>query len=120
MALVHPESHPLADKKIKVALRGNPMQALHDGVEMRVEDWWSWAHEDNERQGDQPQLLASMSPAAQMYVLRAKAAGLPVDDDVIYGKVRVAPPKGVIDLGGQGVGVGYIIHSSEIGEVVPD
>lgn len=115
---VHAEQHPLAGKKIKVKLRGEPMQFLVDGAEMRVLDWWSHAHKDNEIKSSLPQLLSSPSPAARMYVIRAETAGIPLDDDVIYGKIAITPPQGIASLPGQGVGLGYIIHSSEIGEVV--
>lgn len=107
MALVHPDSHPLAGKTITVKLKGAPHQRLTDGVQMEVEDWWSIAHEDNEL-GSLPALLSSRSPAAINYIVRAQVAGIPLDDDVIYGKV----------FDGQPLGLGYIIHSSEIGEVL--
>lgn len=106
--LIHPDSHPLAGKTITVKLRGAPHQRLHDGVELIVEDWWSIAHEENEL-GFLPRLLSSRSPAAINYIVRAEIAGIPLDDDVIYGKVFEGP-----------LGLGYIIHSSEIGDVIQE
>lgn len=66
--------------------------AVLGGKEYRVEDWWenvagiSW-------------MLANGSPAALQYAARSGFAGLPVDDEVLYGKVG---------------GFGYLVHVSEI------
>jgi hypothetical protein len=62
------------------------------GQEYRVEDWWinafgaSW-------------MDASGNPAAMQYGMRAGFAGLPPDNDVLYGKVG---------------GLGVLVHISEI------
>ncbi len=62
------------------------------GAEYRVEDWWinvagmSWTEADG-------------NPAALQYAMRAGFAGLPADDDVLYGKVGA---------------FGHIVHISEI------
>jgi hypothetical protein len=62
------------------------------GQEYRVEDWWlnvaggSW-------------MDASGNPAAMQYGIRAGLAGLPPDNEVLYGKVG---------------GLGVLVHISEI------
>lgn len=63
--------------------------ALLGGQEYRVEDWWtnvfgqSW--------------MVSQSPVAYQYAIRG--AGLPLDDEVLYGKVGL---------------FGHLVHISEI------
>jgi hypothetical protein len=64
------------------------------GLEYRVEDWWINAAGES--------WTVSQTPAAYNYALRSSAAGLPIDDDVLYGKVG---------------GFGLLVHISEI-EVV--
>jgi hypothetical protein len=62
------------------------------GKEIRIEDWWinvagiPW--------GD-----ANGNPAAMSYGMRAGLAGLPWDNEVLYGKVD---------------GLGHLVHLSEI------
>lgn len=66
--------------------------AVLGGQEYRVEDWWinvaggSW-------------MDANGNPAALQYAARSGFAGLPLDNEVLYGKVD---------------GLGYIVHISEI------
>lgn len=51
-----------------------------DGKTFTVEDWWqnvygvSWMHSDG-------------NPAAMQYGIRVATEGLPIDDEVLYGKV---------------------------------
>ncbi|MCW2768503.1 MAG: hypothetical protein JWO11_4462 [Nocardioides sp.] len=62
------------------------------GQEYRVEDWWinvfgaSWMHADG-------------NPAAMQYGIRSALGGLPLDNEVLYGKVG---------------GLGVLVHISEI------
>ncbi|MFI6819764.1 hypothetical protein ACIBJE_02280 [Micromonospora sp. NPDC050187] len=62
------------------------------GLEYRVEDWWinvagiSW-------------MVAEGNPAALTYAIRSACAGLPTDDEVLYGKVGH---------------LGHLVHVSEI------
>ncbi|MBM0275137.1 hypothetical protein [Micromonospora tarensis] len=66
--------------------------AVLGGQEYRVEDWWqnvyggSW-------------MTADGNPAAMKYGFRAGLAGLPLDDEVLYGKVGP---------------LGHLVHVSEI------
>ena len=88
--------HPLAGKTVRVNLKGKPMQLLIDSCEFRLEDWWINVHgtEWGEAVGN---------PAALMYGFRAGFAGIPPDNEVVYGKVGP---------------FGYLVHASELGEVV--
>lgn len=78
---MHTESHPLAGKTVKAL-----------GEEYRLEDWWdvltggSWMNADG-------------NPAAMNYAVRSAVAGLPLDDEVVYGKVGA---------------FGHLVHVSEL------
>ncbi len=64
------------------------------GSEYRVEDWWdrlgygSWMHQNG-------------NPACLNYAIRSGLAGLPTDDEVLYGKIGA---------------FGHLVHVSEIEE----
>jgi hypothetical protein len=92
---MHSESHPLAGRTVEVRFKGGhphipgEPDELHD---YRIEDWWdkltggSW-------------MDAEGNPAALIYGMRAGVAGLPVDDNVLYGKVGP---------------FGHLVHVSEL------
>lgn len=67
------------------------------GGEFKVEDWWdrvsgkSWAHSSNN--------TAANNTAAINYALRVNRLKLPIDDEVLYGKIGH---------------LGYLVHMSEI------
>lgn len=95
---VHAAPHPYAGKTLKldITMHGLDKFAAHDigsGVqEYRVEDWWdriagkSWMHCDG-------------NFAALGYAARSGALGLPLNDEVVYGKVG---------------GLGFLIHNDEL------
>lgn len=62
------------------------------GTEYQVEDWWdrvsgkSWTDSDG-------------NPAALEYAFRAGATNLPIDDEVLYGKIG---------------SLGHLVHISEV------
>ena len=111
---MHTESHPLANKTVILnettrpsmpgidkALGLMPLDDVVDpnpGVEYWIEDWWdkltgkSWMDSD-------------YNPAALKYALRGGMGELPIDDDVVYGKIG---------------SYGHLVHVSELGEVVRD
>jgi len=62
------------------------------GAEYRVEDWWI-------NVAGMPWGEADGNPAAMQYGMRAGFAGLPWDDEVLYGKID---------------GFGFLVHISEI------
>lgn len=94
----HEQTHPLAGQAIRVQFAGGghpQVPASKEGpVEFVVEDWWdtitggSWMYADG-------------NPAALVYAMRAGFSGLPMDDEVIYGKVG---------------NFGHLVHVTEIVE----
>lgn len=88
---MHPDPHPLAGKSATADLGEGPA-AFH------VKDWW-------DRTAGQSWMTATGNPACLAYALRGVSCGLPLDDEVLYGK----------DDGG----FGRLIHASEIREEGP-
>ena len=92
---MHSESHPLAGKTVRIKGSTDPVQGqVVDGAEYRVEDWWdkisggSWMN-------------ATGNFAAMHYAARSAANGLPLDNEVVYGKIGP---------------LGHIVHVSELSE----
>ena len=82
---MHGEAHAKAGKTVK----------LIDGKEFRLEDWWDRIG------GESWQLMRGKNFAARNYGIRASEAGLPIDDEVVYGKIGA---------------LGHIVHVSELVE----
>ncbi|PQM51799.1 hypothetical protein C5U48_12790 [Mycolicibacter virginiensis] len=61
-------------------------------VEYHVEDWW-------DRLAGGSWMFADGNPAAMAYAVRSAFKGLPIDNEVLYGKVGA---------------LGYLVHVSEI------
>jgi len=88
------QSSPLAGTKVKIKTGVlDPVQGMVvEGAEYRVEDYWhvltggSWQFADG-------------NPAALQYAIRAAANNLPIDNEVLYGKIG---------------GLGHLVHVSEI------
>lgn len=98
---MHDSPHPLAGCTVKLAVTeskvdGDPFAAELTGTTYTVEDWW-------DRLTGQSWLTSEGNPAAVKYAVRSGLAGIPVDDDVVYGKAD---------------GLGHLVHVSELGEVV--
>lgn len=95
---MHTQSHPLAGKTVKINDTGKDatQSAVVPGAEYRVEDYWdkvtgkSWMNSDG-------------NPAAMQYAMRSAIAGLPLDDEVVYGKIGA---------------FGHLVHVSELGDTV--
>lgn len=79
---------PLAGQTVKIR---KDVKGL-GGEEYRVEDWWINAFGDS-------WMNATGNPAAMNYGMRSGFAGLPLDDDVLYGEAN---------------GLGVLVHVSEI------
>lgn len=85
----HTEPHPLAGTTVQVVMTGHSTEGVS---EFLVEDWWdtltggSW-------------MFAKGNPAATIYGIRSGVAGLPIDNEVVYGKIGP---------------FGYLVHTSEI------
>jgi hypothetical protein len=84
--MIHPQPAPQAGSTITADIGNGPEP-------IRVEDWWdrvsggSWTSADG-------------NPAALDYAVRAALAGLPIDDQVLYGK--------------DSHGFGHLLHVSEV------
>jgi hypothetical protein len=86
MGTTHNEPHPQAGETVTI-------QSGHfAGEEYWIEDWWD--HLTGGSWGD-----ADGNPACIKYAIRAGAAGLPTDDEVVYGKIGP---------------FGELIHASEL------
>lgn len=96
---IHPEPHKWAGKTVrcttKAPLRvGDELIQIGTVVNFDLEDW-----QDRVYNG-QSWMNADGNPAALLYAMRA---ALPLDNDVVYGKIN---------------GLGAMMHSSELRDVV--
>ena len=91
------EKHPLAGKTVKLKCKPNPVCDLSE-VQFIVEDWQSSVF-------GKSWMFCDGNPAALNYAIRAAFAGLPVDNNVVYGHDA-------------NTRLGYIIHVSELGDVI--
>lgn len=105
----HQESHPLAGRTVRLnvqtGVNPNKLDEELQGQEYVIEDWWdkltggSWMDADG-------------NPACLKYAMRSGFNSLPLDNDVVYGKVYH-------DSGfGSPIGLGHLVHVSELGEEV--
>jgi len=89
------EKHPLAGQTVRLNVAVDDPDHLN-GQKYWIEDWWinvmgkSWQRCDG-------------NIACMKYAMRNGLGGLPLDDEVVYGKVGP---------------YGLLIHVSELGEVV--
>lgn len=85
---IHAQPHPLAGRTVTVDL------GYGDGSEpFTIEDWW-------DRVGGGSWMDAAGNPACLKYAMRSAVAGLPLDNEVVYGKA----------------GFGHLVHDSELGD----
>lgn len=87
------DAHPLAGQAVQVEFKGVGHMQLGTGTfPFDVEGWWdgltgkSWMDSDG-------------NPAALIYAARVGALRLPMDDQVLYGKIH---------------GVGVLVHETEL------
>lgn len=86
----HEQAHPMAGKTTKVKADVHVI----GGNFVKIEDWWdriagtSWMNCDG-------------NPACLEFAMRSAVEGLPIDDEVVYGKIN---------------GSGLLIHESELEE----
>lgn len=90
MPLSHPSPHPLAGHTVTVKADLHGEQAAEH--EFTVDDW-------NDRVFGQSWMFMEGHPASLVYAMRSAMAGLPTDNEVVYGKVQ---------------GLGHLVHVSEI------
>lgn len=101
--MTHEEPFDRAGKTVKLNIKipesdpstGVLTEELRD-QEYEVKDYW-------DRLSSGSWMDAEGNPAALKYALRSGIAGLPMDDEVVYGHVG---------------GLGHIVHVSELGDVV--
>lgn len=86
------EQHPLAGKTVTLKSKSTELNGQH----YRVEDYWKNVSGRSWRDSFDV-------PACLQYSMRSMAQGLPQDDNALYGKIGI---------------LGFIVHASEIGEVV--
>ncbi len=94
--MIHKKQHPLAGKTVRIkAGATHPQNPTFGGSEFWVEDWW-------DRLGSGPWKQCVGNFAAMLYSSRVPDNKLPLDDEVLYGKVGP---------------FGHLVHASEIEEV---
>ncbi len=102
----HAEQHPLSGKTVKIDTlhipnmsAAFPARDITDGMYW-VEDWadrlFTNGWDQHAREGN---------PACLQYAMRRAQEGFPMDDEVVYGKVG---------------SFGYLLHVSELGEVLKE
>lgn len=89
---MHSEKHPLAGKTVKLKENINTPNGELGGQEYRIEDWW-------DRVFGKSWMFADGNPAAVIYAMRSGMKNLPMNDEVVYGKVGA---------------FGHLIHVSEL------
>lgn len=92
--MIHATPHPRAGQtvRLKDGTQDVVQGAVIGGATYRVEDWW-------DRIGGGSWMFSNGNPAAINYALRAATNDLPMDDEVVYGKIGF---------------LGHIVHTSEI------
>ena len=91
--MIHDKRHPLAGKTAKLRADFHDRSGeLRGGLDYRVEDWW-------DRLGSGSWMNCTGNPACLKYAMRSAFAGVPTDDEVLYGKIGA---------------FGHLVHVSEI------
>lgn len=88
----HIDSHPLMGQIVTVIFKGDHPQLESGAHEFEIEDW-------NDRVFGGSWAFMSGNPAAMIYAMRAGINHLPIDNEVVYGKVGA---------------FGHLVHISEI------
>ncbi len=86
--------HSLAGKTVKLNCKPDPDYL--NGQQFNVEDWW-------ENVSGKSWMVCDGNPACLKYAMRNAFAGIPMDNEVVYGKVGP---------------FGHLVHISELGEVL--
>jgi len=88
------QKHELAGKTVRLNCASDSDKL--NGQEFVVEDYW-------ENIAGRSWMFCDGNPACMKYAIRSAFAGLPTDNNVVYGKVG---------------GFGHIVHVSELGPVI--
>jgi len=90
---IHPEPSKFAGKKVRIKQEVvHPQFKDFGGSEFLVEDWW-------DRVAGESWMYCEGNPACLTYAVRSGLLGLPIDNEVLYGKVGL---------------YGHLVHISEI------
>lgn len=94
--MIHQDPHPLARHTVRLnAQAHDPAQkAVVPGAEFRIEDWW-------DRLLGKSWMVCDGNPAAIHYGMRSGLTELPIDNEVVYGKIGA---------------FGHLVHVSELSE----
>ena len=79
---MHAQSHPLAGKTAKIGSgSSDPAQNLVvPGAEYKIEDWW-------DKLTGKSWMISDGNFACLHYAMRSASCNLPIDDEVVYGKI---------------------------------
>lgn len=86
--MVHNTKNEFAGKTVKI----KSDVPIYGGQAYHVEDWW-------DRVMGKSWMVCDGNPACLKYAIRAGSTGLPIDNEVLYGKIN---------------GLGELLHTSEI------
>ena len=91
---IHSEPHPLSGRTVRLSptVPPAPNGQTMAGADFVVEDWW-------DRVSGSSWMDAIGNPAAMIYAIRSGVMMIPLDDEVVYGKVD---------------GLGHLVHVSEL------
>lgn len=93
MKVIHKDPAPLAGTTVHIkAFAAHPQVPDFGGAEFRVEDWW-------DRVSGGSWMDTNGNPACFVYAMRAALVELPMDNEVLYGKIGA---------------LGHLVHVSEI------
>ena len=96
MYLYHQEKHPMAGKVMRIKREAQHFQYPDfGGSEFYVEDWW-------DRLMNESWMNCMGNMACEAYATRSAIEDLPLDNEVVYGKVGM---------------FGSIVHVSELEEI---
>jgi hypothetical protein len=91
--MIHQQPNEMAGQTVKIkAGVKHPQIENFGGSEFKIEDWW-------DRVADKSWMDCNGNPACMVYGIRSGFAGLPLDNEVLYGKVG---------------SFGHLVHISEI------
>lgn len=84
------DKSPLAGCSVKI--KSNSFLRITAGAVIVIEDWW-------ENVGGKSWMVCNGNPACLFYAMRSGFESLPIDNEVLYGKIG---------------GLGYLVHISEL------
>lgn len=90
--MIHDKPHPLAGKTVTVKIIIPPSDKPSVQQGFKIEDWW-------DRVAGESWTTCDGNPACLQYAMRSGFAKMPIDNEVVYGKVGA---------------LGHIVHISEI------